>query len=100
MMDYSGMAQRLGQFRQAQVPGGGQRPMTMPGAGGVGGYLSQFKGMMGKAPGVSPQGMMRPSMPAGNAFTGFTRPQMQPMRPFGGPRGGGMGGGGSFGGAM
>jgi hypothetical protein len=44
--------------------------------------------------------MMRPSMPAGNAFTGFTRPQMQPMRPFGGPRGGGMGGGGSFGGSM
>jgi hypothetical protein len=29
-MDYAGMAQKLGQFRQAQVPGGGQRLMTQP----------------------------------------------------------------------
>jgi hypothetical protein len=33
-MDYKAMTDRIGQFRQAQVPGGGQRPMTMPGAMG------------------------------------------------------------------
>jgi hypothetical protein len=107
-MDYSGMAQRLGQFRQAQVPGGGQRPMNgwhdrMQGLGNrIQGMLPQqaqgaFGGAMNRAQGVMPQ--QRPQGMAG-WFGGGDPASQQPIMQMMRPRNGGMGGGGSFGGGM
>jgi hypothetical protein len=108
-MDYAGMAQKLGQFRQAQVPGGGQRPMNgwhdrmQPGGlQGLGnriqGMLPQqaqgaFGGAMNRAQGMMPQ--QRPQGMAGwfGGDPASRRPIMQPLRGRGG-----MGGGGTFGG--
>jgi hypothetical protein len=66
-MDYSGMAQRLGQFRQAQVPGGGQRPMNGWGQGMIGGPrgggMGQgiLQGALGRAQGMGmPQSQPNP----------------------------------------
>jgi hypothetical protein len=105
-MDYSGMAQRLAQFRQAQVPGGGQRPMNGWGQGMIGGPrgggMGQgiLQGALGRAQGMG--------MQFNNPIQGWNRPPAQapmgqmPMRqmPMMRPRNGGMGGGGSFGGGM
>jgi hypothetical protein len=116
-MDYAGMAQRLGQFRQAQVPGGGQRPMNGwgggPRGGGMGsgivqglgnriqGMLPQqaqgaFGGAMNRAQGMMPQ--QRPQGMAGwfGSDPASQQPILPPMGQFRGR--GGMGGGGSFGG--
>jgi hypothetical protein len=97
-MDYAGMAQRLGQFRQAQVPGltgqpgGGQRPLTRPGLmAGLDNFRGQAQGMMQQGLQGLPQ---RPQGMAGWFGGGNVPPQMGQMR----PRNGGMGGGGSFGG--
>jgi hypothetical protein len=56
-MNYKNMADRLMAFRQAQVPGGGQRPMTRVGAFGA----SPAASPMGSAlmPG-SQQGFQQP----------------------------------------
>jgi hypothetical protein len=109
-MDYSGMAQRLGQFRQAQVPGGGQRPMNgwhdrMQGLGNrIQGMLPQqaqgaFGGAMNRAQGMMPQ--QRPQGMAGWFGGGDPASQQPILPPMGQLRGrGGMGGGGSFGGGM
>jgi hypothetical protein len=69
-MDYAGMAQRLGQFRQAQVPGGGQRPMN--GWGGPRGQGMDIhpmgdmrQAMQQRIQGMMPQGMQMPHNPMG-----------------------------------
>jgi hypothetical protein len=107
MMDYKGMAQRLGQFRQAQVPGGGQRPLNgwhdrMQGVG------NKLQGAFGGIMNGLPQGQVMPQqgMQFNNPIQGWNRPPAQapmgqmPMRqmPMMRPRNGNMGGGGSFGG--
>jgi hypothetical protein len=91
MMDYKAMADRLGQFRQAQVPGGGQRPMSgwhdrMQGLG------NKLQGAFGGIMNGLPQGQTMPQqgMQFNNPIQGW-KPMMR-------PRNGGMGGGGSFGG--
>jgi hypothetical protein len=106
-MDYSGMAQKLGQFRQAQVPGGGQRPMNgwhdrmQP--GGLQGRLQGVGNKLQGAFGGIRRGMQmfQQGMQFNNPIQGWNRPPAQaPMgqMPMMRPRNGNMGGGGSFGG--
>jgi hypothetical protein len=112
MMDYAGMAQRLGQFRQAQVPGGGQRPMNGWGQGMMGqmqpnGMPQQaqgaFNGAMNRVQGMFPQqGLFNRPVGQNPAAPGSHMNPQSPVPQYGGfnPRGlvRGGGGGGSFGG--
>jgi hypothetical protein len=83
-MDYGQMAQRLAQFRQAQVPGGGQRPMNGWGqrTQGMFGPMAQglFNRPVGQNP-AAPGSHMNPQSPV---------PQMGGFNPRGLVRGGGM----------
>jgi hypothetical protein len=110
-MDYAGMASKLGQFRQAQVPGGGQRPMN--GWGERMGQMPQraqgaFNGAMNRMQGMMPNGMLpQASGLAGGVLQSQGRPNPYMTNPGVNPiqatrqfKGGMGGGGGSFGGGM
>jgi hypothetical protein len=98
MMDYKAMADRLGQFRQAQVPGGGQRPMNGWGQRAQGMFGPMAQQIRGQVQGMIPQasglaGGVLQSQGRPNPY--MTNPGVNPiqaMRQFKG------GGGGSFGG--
>jgi hypothetical protein len=82
MMDYAGMASKLGQFRQAQVPGGGQRPMNgwhdrMQGR--LQGVGNKLQGAFGGIMNGLPQGQVMPQqgMQFNNPIQGWSRPPAQ-----------------------
>jgi hypothetical protein len=87
MMDYKAMADRLGQFRQAQVPGGGQRPMNGwgqraqgmfgPMAQGMGQAQGAFNGAMNRVQGMMPHTGM---FPGGGTGNGPHNPMGQPSQ--------------------
>jgi hypothetical protein len=67
-MDYAGMANRIGQFRQAQVPGGGQRPMNGWGGVNIQPHAAMLQGAIKSTPQWAQdrvQGLMQSHNPMG-----------------------------------